>query len=217
MIESAKTAAQCQNMLFMGNINKVDIPYEELTDLSLRVYPIPVAVDTVGGLTPSYDDSTNQFEYYNVNNIYNKLGYWNDEIYRLGIVYILPDYSLSPVFNIRGRDELEVTTNPSNQDVINSYTSIPAYREFDPNTGKPIRIKITTNEGDYSIFKESGELSNFPLENSKGVIRIITKNTSASQIRTVDEVTQVKPIGLKIAFDSTALSVLKTMVKDFYS
>lgn len=216
LIESAKTAAQCQNMLFMGNINKVDIPYEELTDLSLRVYPIPVAVDTVGGLTPSYDDSTNQFEYYNVNNIYNKLGYWNDEIYRLGIVYILPDYSLSPVFNIRGRDELEVTTNPSNQDVINSYTSIPAYREFDPNTGKPIRIKITTNEGDYSIFKESGELSNFPLENSKGVIRIITKNTSASQIRTVDEVTQVKPIGLKIAFDSTALSVLKTMVKGFF-
>lgn len=214
LIESAKTAAQCQNMLFMGNINKVDIPYEELADLSLRVYPIPVSVDTVGGLTPDYSDSTNQFEYYNVSNIYNKLGYWND-IYRLGIVYILPDYSLSPVFNIRGRDELEVVTNPSNQDVSSSYTSIPAYRELD-SEGNPVRIKIGINEGDYTIFNESGELSSFPLENAKGVIRIITKDPNASQIQTVGETTQVKPIGLRIAFDSSALKVLKTLVKGFF-
>ena len=34
--------------------------------------------------------------------IYNKTGNWGKEIYRFGIVYILLNVELSPVFNIRG-------------------------------------------------------------------------------------------------------------------
>jgi hypothetical protein len=30
------------------------------------------------------------------------VGYWPDEIYRLGVVYIMNDDSLSPVYNLRG-------------------------------------------------------------------------------------------------------------------
>jgi len=43
-----------------------------------------------------------QTEYYNPQNIYYNLGYWPDEIYRLGVVYIMNDDSLTPVFNLRG-------------------------------------------------------------------------------------------------------------------
>ncbi|WP_442911561.1 hypothetical protein [Lachnospira sp.] len=45
-------------------------------------------------------------EYYNTNNIYHYTGYWNDEIYRFGIVFIFNDNTLSPVFNIRGATEV---------------------------------------------------------------------------------------------------------------
>jgi hypothetical protein len=65
--------------------------------------------DIIGNLDHKYKDVGNSdsgYEYYNVHNIYNKLGYWNEEIYRLGVVYILNDDSLSPVFNIRGANEI---------------------------------------------------------------------------------------------------------------
>jgi len=35
-------------------------------------------------------------------NVYYRVGYWPDEFYRFGIVYIFDDDSLSPVFNILG-------------------------------------------------------------------------------------------------------------------
>ena len=36
---SAKTMATCQNMLFFGNVGAENIPYNELTDLSLHFLP----------------------------------------------------------------------------------------------------------------------------------------------------------------------------------
>jgi hypothetical protein len=39
VIDAAKTATSCQNMLFLGNVHKADIPYQELSDLSLRFLP----------------------------------------------------------------------------------------------------------------------------------------------------------------------------------
>jgi hypothetical protein len=41
-------------------------------------------------------------EYYNTKNIYYNVGYWNEEFYRLGIVYIFNDNTKSPVYNILG-------------------------------------------------------------------------------------------------------------------
>ena len=214
LIESAKTAAQCQNMLFMGNVNKVDIPYEDLINLSLRVYPIPFAVDSIGNVTHEYSDTTNQFEYYNVKNIYNKLGYWDEEIYRLGIVYIMPDLSLSPVFNIRGRDQLPVRT-AIDSSINGLYTNIPTLSGKYDSDGNPIINKVTIGSGDYSIIDLNGNKSSYPLENAKGVIRI---SSNFTQIQGSDNsgTLHSTPIGLRIAFDRDALKVLKTKVKGFF-
>jgi hypothetical protein len=35
-------------MLFMGNVNKLEIPYKELADLSLRFYPTTYQSDDIG-------------------------------------------------------------------------------------------------------------------------------------------------------------------------
>ncbi len=109
---SARTSAQCQNRLFLGNISKPETPYKDLTDLSLRMLPVLNKVDsknTIGQVDLDYiDDSSiiNSYEYYNVKNIYYNVGYWDNEIYRLGVVYIMSDNSLSEVFNIRGGNNI---------------------------------------------------------------------------------------------------------------
>ena len=48
--------------------------------------------------------SSNSGGYYNAKNIYNSVGYWPEEYYRFGIVYIYSDFSLSPVFDVQGVD-----------------------------------------------------------------------------------------------------------------
>ena len=216
LVESAKSAAQCQNMLFLANVEKVDIPYEELTDLSLRVFPIPVSDINVGCVDYNYQDTSNKFEYYNVNNIYNRLGYWDEEIYRLGIVYIMKDFTLSPVFNIRGRDELDVEDTVGSASIENNYTVIDTFTGEIDADGSPVRQKIVINDGDYRIMTPDGTPSDIPLENAKGVIRI--KNTKAScvQIQGSEQDMISKPIGIRIAFDTDALSVLRTLVKGFF-
>lgn len=215
LVESSKTAAQCQNMLFMGNVNKVNIPYEELINLSLHVFPIPIAVDSdsIGSVLPDYSDTTNKFEYYNVKNIYNKLGYWDEEIYRLGIVYILNDFSLSPVFNIRGKNNLPVMTNiDSNPYDTAGYTKLKVYTNFDSD-GNPILNKVGIDSGDYGIIDESGNKTS-DLENAMGVIRISSSGLSQIKGSGVDMTST--PIGLRVAFDEDALKVLKRKVKGFF-
>jgi len=101
----------------MGNVKRNEIPYKELADLSLRFYPKIAQTESIGWVDQEYKDVTGKYEYYNVNNIYYRLGYWDDEIYRFGVVYIMNDYSLSPVFNIRGRDLI----NESSINVENVY------------------------------------------------------------------------------------------------
>jgi Xaa-Pro aminopeptidase len=106
-------------MLFMGNVRKTEVPYKELADLSLRFWPSLVQESSIGFVDENYQDSTGNYEYYNVNNIYYRLGYWNDEIYRFGVVYIMKDYTLSPVFNIRGIDRITTGTSISTEPIYN--------------------------------------------------------------------------------------------------
>ena len=211
LVESSKTAAQCQNMLFMGNVNRVDIPYSDLINLSLHIFPIPVAIESVGSVLTDYSDTTNKFEYYNVKNIYNKLGYWDEEIYRLGIVYILNDFSLSPVFNIRGKNNLDVYTQ-SSPNPYGEYTKLAVTNGVDTK-GVPIINKIGIDSGDYGIMDSSGNKTD-DLENSMGVIRINSKNFA--QITGSEESLNSIPIGLRIAIDSEAYTILKQKVKGFF-
>ena len=62
----------------------------------------------VGGITGNYGllstDGSQQGVYYNVKNQYYYTGYWPDEYYRFGVVFIFNNNLLSPVFNIQGVD-----------------------------------------------------------------------------------------------------------------
>jgi hypothetical protein len=78
---AVKAQAQCQNMLFFGNIVKPGIDYINLRDLSLRFYPsVSISNDAIGNLEDYYPTTLNpkqttDFMYYNAYNIYNKVGY----------------------------------------------------------------------------------------------------------------------------------------------
>lgn len=171
-VNKAKTSAQCQNRLFLGNVAKPDTPYKDLTDISLRMLPILNSVDsknTIGQVEYNYvDDSSliNSYEYYNTKNIYYNVGYWDNEIYRLGVVYIMSDNSLSEVFNIRGGNNIRnITDYTINNPKINPETLYSDNGD---------RQYITIDEDTNCI--HGGK----PLENSKGVVRFM-KNTDNSE------------------------------------
>ena len=102
LVNSVQTSAVCQNMLFMGNIKKQDIPYEELQDLSLRILPFLGSEKYDPEINETYNAGNTKKSYINSKFIYDKTGYWPNELYRFGIVYILPNGQLTPVFNVRG-------------------------------------------------------------------------------------------------------------------
>ena len=108
--DSVKTQAQVQNMLFFGNITEPLNRDADLQDLSLYIKAEEaISEDSIGFIDPSNysrqkEDDAYQVEYYSPMNIYYKLGYWPDEMYRFGIVYIYNDDHLSPVYNLRGVD-----------------------------------------------------------------------------------------------------------------
>lgn len=171
-VNKAKTSAQCQNRLFLGNVAKPDTPYKDLTDISLRMLPILNSVDsknTIGQVEYNYvDDSSliNSYEYYNTKNIYYNVGYWDNEIYRLGVVYIMSDNSLSEVFNIRGGNNIKSITDYT----INNPEINPETLYSDSGDRQYITIDEDTN------CLHGGK----PLENSKGVVRFM-KNTDNSE------------------------------------
>ena len=102
LVNSVQTSAVCQNMLFMGNVKRQDIPYEELQDLSLRILPFLGSEKYDPEINEDYNASNPRKSYINSKFIYDKTGYWPNELYRFGIVYILPNGQLTPVFNVRG-------------------------------------------------------------------------------------------------------------------
>lgn len=120
IVTATKSQAQVQNMLFFGNVQEELLNVKELQNIS---YFIKVRLcqktDSIGYIstedyTQKDGDDVSQSEYYSTHNIYYNLGYWPDEIYRLGIVYILKDDSITPVFNLRGHNFTTVNANEFN-------------------------------------------------------------------------------------------------------
>lgn len=147
-INCAKTQCINSNMLFLANIQKNNIDYNKLQDLSLRFLPYaneevyPVDMDS------SYNIRSSEKGYFSSKFIYNKTGYWASEYYRLGIVYIMKDGSLSPVFNIRGRENLKVFSQENATDFSKisnraNYCDLQQYSYFGINT--PITYDEKTN------------------------------------------------------------------------
>jgi hypothetical protein len=63
-----------------------------------------IGLDYTGSISNTYYDP-----YY----IYNKVGYWDDEMYRFGVVFIKSDNTLTEVFNVRGRKNLSENISES--------------------------------------------------------------------------------------------------------
>lgn len=101
-------------MLFFGNVEKPKLDHEFFEKVSLLFKPsVYTNGDHIGSFNPNYLDFNKKYGYYNTKNIYYNLGYFPTEYYRFGIVYILKDGTLTPVFNIRGGD-LSIKTNSDN-------------------------------------------------------------------------------------------------------
>lgn len=141
--DTVKTQAIIHNKLLLGNISKEEVDYKDLIDLSLRIYPTIIKSEDV-----SYTDPLN---------IYNKLGYYPEELYRFGIVYILNDNSLTDVFNVSGyifNDYAEKTFEESgNEDHIKLLSNIYEKAENNyilDNDGNFIRKYLTTDKTNIS-------------------------------------------------------------------
>lgn len=157
---SAETQDAAQNMLFLGNVDRPKLEYEDMADCALRFLP---CVDTskvynVSQIKSDYTGETTN-TYYDPNFIYNSVGYHNDEIYRFGIVFILSDNTLSEVYNVRGV-----------QDIPEDYKEYTHVDFFEKDTKE--RKYINFDEQYYNIISEDSVNSNLSLENAKGVVSI---------------------------------------------
>ena len=151
-ISTAKTQVIAQNILFLGNTSAFVHDYQALQQLAWQIYPSIVSENKIS------PDSTYQNidqTYYNLDNVYNYTGYWPDEYYRFGVVFIYENNQLSPVFNILGCDLSESGI----LDPGKLYNDIHSYEKQDE----------TYEKWDYEpsnyIFKEENWI------NSKGVVR----------------------------------------------
>lgn len=196
IIDKAKSQTVCQNMLFLGNSCKPDMMYKDLSDISLRLLPYLIESDSerfIGKTSYDYSDLSDQsysHEYYNTLNIYNKVGYWNEEIYRFGVVYIMKDGSLSPVYNIRGKNGI-----PKFEELQSAYLQSDLWK-YENN--EKVRNYIPIDE---STFDVSGTSY---LENSKGVLRINTDSDSR------------KVYGIGIAIPTEVSEYLNTLVQGLF-
>lgn len=154
---SEKTFTQVQNMLFIGNLHQ-STPYastlaeETLKGISIECEQL--GRDEVGYIDSELykDTSTCSYinEYYNPLNIYYRLGYWPDEFYRIGVVYIFNDGSTSVVYNILGGylDEFNNEVNDSNNYGVIWIPKLNVYMNKSNNTKavSPIGLKFTVSK-----------------------------------------------------------------------
>jgi hypothetical protein len=205
-VDAVKTAAQVQNRLFFGNVSKPTIPYKELTDLALRIYPMIENDNNIGYMDQNYNpleliSNLKQTEYNDAINVYKYTGFWNKEIYRLGVVFILKDDSLSPVFNIRGKDGITdfVRTGTFAQDIATSYTDSPLY-------------DVSSNR-QYIAYDDNGFIkdSKQPLENARGVVRIQYNDDIINKDGNVG----VYPLSISLNVSTAVITEMQKYAKGF--
>ena len=191
IVDAAQAQTTCQNMLFLGNVHKPEIPYKELADLSLHFLPYLKDKEYECKFDQNYVVNTSSLGYWDSQYIYNYVGYWNNEYYRLGIVYILPNGELTPVFNIRG------CTNIKEYDPL-LYSDIPLY-------SKNERNYINYNETDYQLTSNTdAKIGTAANENVKGVIKF-ESDKDTDTIHSLD-----------IRINDEAMKELKKYVKGFF-
>ena len=191
-INKCKCQAISQNRLFFGNLTQNLEYYSVFQDMALRMLPYAIYEQSTL-LSPTYVSQNQDYMYYDPENIYYKLGYWDDEIYRFGVVFILNDYSLSPVFNIRGINVL-----PYENNVDSTYTKYQLFKSD---------VKSIDNIDYINIDKYTGQLS--LTENSNGVVRFKYTNGQGDNL-----ILPIISLGLKIEKD--VIDILKQISKGFF-
>lgn len=194
IVDKVKTQAQVQNTLFFANVDKQEIPYTELADLSLRILPSTVNNNNIGLLDQNYEpimlnDLSKKYGYYDSKNVYDYTGYWEKEIYRFGVFYIMKNDTISPVFDIRGIDGLQ---------------SSNIYKSFDIRDSSTGNRKYISYDDDFFINKQT-------LENVKGVVRI----THDEKILNKEGLNGLNPVGIKFHISSELLAELEPYIKGF--
>lgn len=204
VIQNAQTQCTAANRLFMANIHKSKVEYDLLSKLSLCFCPYkheesyPLSND---GITVTYEIQAKSDGYYDSEYIYNKTGYWPGELYRFGIVYILKDGSLSPVFNIRGATNV---SGKPNEGV--TYAIEQAFSTTTNNEPPKLSDVLSTIEYSEENFMIVGGLADN--ENAKGVVQF--KSTPY-------RVTEPFPlVGLHITAHKDVIAELKNYVKGFF-
>ena len=161
------TQAQCKNMLFFGNIVKNTDNYKELTDLALRIVPELNVVSNFDKLNEQYVSDSGDFAYYNSLNIYNKTGYFNQEYYRFGVVFIYQNGTLSNVYNTLGGTLDSPTIMQNGQPVANPKLLSLTGNLYDINGAVLTRNYIKID--DYGWVKDGNYTLNGNNINAKGV------------------------------------------------
>lgn len=101
--DAVATSAQVQNRLFFGNVKETVPNHNILSNCALNIEVSCQQTNSVGNVTAQYKaKSSSDAEYYNSLNIYNYLGYWPGELYRLAVVYIYENDTLSDAYNLKG-------------------------------------------------------------------------------------------------------------------
>lgn len=162
--KSILTQTQCKNMLFFGNIVKNTDNYKELQDCALRIIP-RIEIQTLSDVDNKYNAQSGDTGYYNSFNIYNKTGYFNQEYYRFGVVFIYKNGTLSNVYNTLGG----IFNNDPNKKIVTK-----------PNTFYDVSGAILKRKyieiDDYGWIKNQDNFYNTVGEylklNSKGVCKI---------------------------------------------
>lgn len=184
IVDAVGTSAVCQNMLFMANVHKPEIAYEKLQDLSLRFLPYLKEVNYTLDIDQNYSIASTNKGYYDPQFIYQNTGYWGNELYRFGIVYILPNNELTPVFNIRGREKVgtfdEKSEFLSKEELQGSRTNDGKYNHFffkkgNLDTGNDVTVQAKEDTG-YILIPEVDEgikaINGGAYENSRGVVSL---------------------------------------------
>ena len=217
-IAASKTQTVSQNVLLMGNTSIPIHDYDAIRRMSWKIIPSWGQETNVGNLDADYSQDLiydydeylsdrsipikitspvdtknldNKNVYYNSKNVYYSVGYWPDEIYRFGIVYIFEDNSLSPVFNIQGVDFQKL---PS---------STPKYHQyfFD----KTSDDSDTQGDDNIIMFEHEYEPDDFWFDkkyrlNSRGVVRF-------PNVSVYDNLTP-KPLYIKFDFSHIGKGIL---------
>lgn len=207
VVQAVQTQTQVQNLLLFGNVTNPTVPFQDLQDLALRIYPTIQNDNNIGYLDQNYIPVTldNQLlgsEYYDASNVYKYTGYWNKEMYRLAVVFIMKDDTLSPAFNIRGKNGIDQFTRAGTfvEDISNLYTYLPLYDD--------------TGTRQYIPYDDNGWItgSTIPLENARGVVRI----SCESDIINKSSSTGIYPLSIALNIASDTLVEMQKFVKGFF-